>query len=938
MKADAIQRYRLAKQIVSTTMDLPKPERNAWIARECGDDQALRREVMWLLEAAESEPATDIPEGWTHLHQAAPLAAEGTQFESSAPSNYRVLRRIGEGGMGVVYFAERSVGDARQHVALKFLNAAGRSDILLRRFNLERRILASLNHPNIAHMMDSGATAEGRPYIALEFVEGQPIDCWCDAHALSLRERVELFLKVCAAVAYAHQHLVLHRDLKPTNILVGIDGEPKLLDFGISRLLDETHPGLTETGQRAFTMAYASPEQIENRELSTAVDVWALGVVLYKLVCGGMPFGGLEHTHLISAAIVSGQITPPSRQYESFTPPATGSADAPRRRFGRRRKQVPRDIDAIIMKALRRDPNQRYASVTDMAADLRRFLAARPVTARRGHRLYAARRFAWRHRFGLAVSATIVALLVGGLIMRDHQLRRVEIERNKAQALADFMNGLFKSADPFNTSGAEVTARTLLERGAERLRTRSDLDPLTKSSMLLSVAQAYNGLYAGKAAIPLLKRAQALLPDTAPPRDRLAILEALGDAYSINGDYAEAIRADAEALHLLQGMPDTNRQEQLTEQVSLARDEALLGNVPAKQTIETLSRLRQKLRSGEVSGDQQLLDRIDARIANAYQQSGDSKAALRVMRDRVKQAEQNFGESDPRTLYDRWHLARALVADNPQEAVHMLQAVLPGFIKTEGTHSKTWALMLNDLSVAQSAAGQNEAAIATLKRARTAAHALGGVSDNYYLILSGNLATYLSEQGHYDEAEAVLNEVLPTLHEQAGEGGIHRAAYAFALTGLGNIQWKRNQYDKAAKSYAAAKSALGSDAQNYFVVYRGVLDGIAKSRIHAGQLDAAAEVLAELQRASAAAHVPADSGNTVRLHVLQAQLAFAKHDYASAARIAADGLAAASPGLGDCRESVRELRALQSGSLAKLGRNGGTKSVVCSKIDAREGR
>lgn len=935
MNADATQRYRQAKEIASEALDVPDHQREAFLAGKCAGNADLRSEVDWLMSAALTEPAHDIPASLAHLHATPAFVAEGTHVGATMTSGeYRVLRRIGEGGMGVVFVAERVDGASRQRVALKFLNAPAHSHKLVQRFAAERRIIAGLHHPNIAHIVDGGTTSEGRPFIALEYVEGEHIDEWCAARALSLHQRIELFLKVCDAVSHAHQHLVIHRDLKPANIVVTADGEPKLLDFGIARLLDDTDPGLTETNQRAFTVAYASPEQIEGRTLTTAVDIWALGVLLYKLVCGVGPFGDLDNPHQISNAITSGHIMPPSRRMTQAARPenpgdlAHGESQPRRNGFIGTRRHVPRDVDAIVLKALRRDPDARYASVDEFAADLRNFLSSRPVLARRGQRLYAMRKFTWRHRYGLAMVALVIALLAGGLLQRQQQLQRVKIERDKAQVLAGFMQDLFKNANPLNTSATDVTARSLLKRGAESLRKRSDLEPAVESAMLLSVANAYLGLRAGKEAIPLLEKAQSLLPDSAPVSNRIAIAAALGDAYSLNGDYRQALESHGKALRLLQSDPGHDGLDLLSQQVNLAADHKLLGDVPVRQTIATLSDLRRQLAASTVRGDPALADFLDNTIASAYTQAGDAAAALRVMREAVVQAEQDFGALNPHTLHDRWQLARALVADHPQEAVDVLQKLLPDYARVEGTHDKTWALMLNDLSSAQSHAGDAAAALDSQRKARAAALAAGGPRDNYYLILSGNLASTLVKAGQSAEAESVIREVLPTLQTQASEGGIHRAAYAYALATLGGSQWARNQYEKAAQNYAAAEHALGDDARNYYTVYRGILEGEAKSAMRANRLPAAAEALTELQNAVTRANRPNDSLDVVRLRLLQARLAFARKDYRNTVAIVGSALSA-TRSTNPCQTEIGDLEALRRKAQARLGVHTGEEVPDC---------
>src|SRR5690606_33530884 len=407
--------YLRAKAIAVAAEPLRGAEREAFLARECGDDAALRSEVDWLQQALEEPDPT--PQGVPDL--------SGASVEAAAGSGYRLLRQLGRGGMGVVYLAERRLGDGTQLVALKLLDAGGwPEDQAVRRLTSEAHILARLSHPHIAGLLDAGHLSDGRPFLAMQYVQGERIDRWCAARELSLDDRLRLFLKVCGAVEYAHRHLVIHRDLKPANILVDHTGEPKLLDFGIARLLDGSAAPRTQTGHRALTLSYASPEQIRNEPLSTASDVWQLGVVLYELVSGTRPFPGSDSPLTLTHAILGGEPPPPSR--------AAG------RRVRGRLRQLSADIDAIVMKAMRAAPGERYGTVADLAADLRRALQSRPVRARRGQWWYRTRRLLHRHRGAVAAGVVIASLLAAFAVERESQLRLAQQERDKAQALADF--------------------------------------------------------------------------------------------------------------------------------------------------------------------------------------------------------------------------------------------------------------------------------------------------------------------------------------------------------------------------------------------------------------------------------------------------------------------------------------------------------------------
>ncbi|WP_424681853.1 protein kinase domain-containing protein [Frateuria sp. YIM B11624] len=440
MARQLTDRYVEAKRIAMAAMDVDASARDALIDEHVGEDAELAREVRWMLDAIERTHTATLP--------FAPAAAapdlSGQQAQAPAPRNYRILRLLGEGGMGMVYLAERCDEGFSQQVALKFLHAANEgSPILHERFSQERRLLARLEHPGIARLLDGGVMDSGRPFLAMEYVEGQRIDEWCDARALSFNDRIALFLKVCDAVEFAHRNLVIHRDIKPANILVTSEGAPKLLDFGIARIIEEGQVLATATAAHALTLAYASPEQIEQQPLTTAADVYSLGVVLYQLIAGRRPYQHLVTPHLLSNAIVGGQIDAPSRSLRE--------APADQRRPWR---SIPADVDAIVLKALRRQVSQRYTSVAELAQDLRNYLARRPVKARRGRQWYRMRRFAQRNRWPLAAAGMVLAAVLAGLtasLMALAQTRAAqrlaEQRQHDLERMVDFQQSMLQSVD-----------------------------------------------------------------------------------------------------------------------------------------------------------------------------------------------------------------------------------------------------------------------------------------------------------------------------------------------------------------------------------------------------------------------------------------------------------------------------------------------------------
>jgi non-specific serine/threonine protein kinase/serine/threonine-protein kinase len=407
--------------IFHAALELEPVQRDAFLRGRCADDEILRRDVEALL-AAHATAGSFIETPIATLD--AGLFADETpdRLIGQVVGHYEITRRIGTGGMGAVYLARRSDRQYEKQVAIKLIKRGMDSEAMLRRFRNERQILASLDHPNIARLLDGDTTDDGLPYFVMEYVEGQPIDEYCDAHALDATARLQLFRQVCAAVAYAHRHAVIHRDLKTSNILVGADGVPKLLDFGIARLLqagDSTDAPATMLEQRVLTPEYASPEHLRGEPVTTASDVYSLGVVLYRLLTGQLPYR-LKSQPADEMARTVGETQP---QRPSLV------ADAASRRHLRG------DLDNIVLMALRKEPERRYSSVEQFSEDIRRHLDELPVLARRDTLAYRAAKFVRRNTAASVGAALVVLSLVGGIVMTSWQAQRARAQ--EAVALAE---------------------------------------------------------------------------------------------------------------------------------------------------------------------------------------------------------------------------------------------------------------------------------------------------------------------------------------------------------------------------------------------------------------------------------------------------------------------------------------------------------------------
>ncbi|HUJ03417.1 MAG TPA: serine/threonine-protein kinase, partial [Rhizomicrobium sp.] len=416
-EADAAQSARLA-QLFQEALDLPADRRSAYLERECGTDAELRREVSALLAADDSAASNDA---WQHnalenekrIAAATPDAALGETIGS-----YRIVGVIGSGGMGKVYRAVRADAQFEKSVAIKRIRRDLDADQIMARFRGERQILAGLDHPNIARLLDGGADDDGLPYIVMEYIEGAPPPAYLRQNALTLPQCLTLFRKVCAAVHYAHQRMVIHRDLKPGNILVTAEGEPKLLDFGLARLIaaesDFALPR-TESGLHAMTVRYASPEQVRGQTVTTASDIYSLGVILYEMLTGHSPYRNPERSSLDLMRAVSEE--DPVRPSEW-------------------RRELRGDLDNILGKALAKDPAMRYSSADQFSEDIARFLDGRPVAARRAAFSYVAAKFVRRNKIVVAAAAIVVLTLVSALVVVARARARAERRFNEVRRLA----------------------------------------------------------------------------------------------------------------------------------------------------------------------------------------------------------------------------------------------------------------------------------------------------------------------------------------------------------------------------------------------------------------------------------------------------------------------------------------------------------------------
>jgi len=458
-------------------LERPPELRKSYVAAEVTDPE-LRQEIFDLLDAEREEDQIVDP--------AAAILAADLNLEGTTIGNYQVIKQIGTGGMGAVYLADRADGAYNKQVAIKIVKKGMDSAAVVERFAQERQILASLNHPNIAGVLDGGITADGRPYFVMEYVDGIPLTEYCDNHKLSISQRLKLFRQVCDAVHYAHKNLIVHRDLKPNNILVNSDGELKLLDFGIAKLLEASGDDLmTQTGAILATPAYAAPEQLTGGVITTGTDVYALGVLLYELLAGRRPFEAVRTPDEYQALILSGDPVRPSTAITQIPLSADDKEEtknpttlaATRSVAARQLRALLRgDLVTICLTAVIREPERRYDSVSALADDVSLHLQGLPIQARPANLLYRARKFYSRHQIGVFTSACAVIAFIGlagyytSAITKERDLALTE--KARTEEVVRFVTGLFRAADPAQAKGEDVTAREILAAGVQQLEHR----------------------------------------------------------------------------------------------------------------------------------------------------------------------------------------------------------------------------------------------------------------------------------------------------------------------------------------------------------------------------------------------------------------------------------------------------------------------------------
>lgn len=816
-RATAAEAHALLERVI----DLDPAARATVLDEACAGRPELRARVEELLRFADEESTLldhDPALVW------AALIDEDNESALTHVGPWRIEREIGRGGMGAVYLAERADGQFEKQVALKLVKRGMDTDEILERFRFERRILAGLEHPHIARLYDGGASEDGRPYLVMELVQGKPITAWCDEKRVDIDGRLALFRTICAAVQYAHQKLVVHRDLKPSNILVTDEGTPRLLDFGIAKLLteeDSTTP-MTRTGVRVLTPEYASPEQLRGESVSTAADVYALGAVLFELLTGSRPFGGdrrtldPERTAPRPSALVA------RKSQDAATDVAAARSTTP----GKLRKRIEGDLDLIVLRALDPDPARRYGSAQQLLDDLERHRAGLPVQARAPTLVYRARKFARRNRAGILAGALVLLTLVGGLAATMWQARNAARERdvaNEARRSAEevmaFLLGMFDSADPMGVRTERtdtMRVRQLVDRGAARVRTELAGQPRLQSEMLTMLGRVYANMGIYESAEDMLEdAARTAAAADATPHARAIPLVLLGNTAKQQGSFARADSLLSAAMRVYDdaGLPTDSTYMYAVSERGVAL--MYIGDYEASMAMhERALGLVDSLGIRGTSLHAQVLNNH----GNLLLYTSDFDGAADVFRETLALERSYLGDRHARLAASLNNLATSLHFGGHLEEAEPIyrEAVNIGLATLGPDHGETGVYLQNlagyydDLGRFDEAREYYEASL----RAHEAT--LGRNNVNTALLLR-NYGINRYEAGAADEAESLLREALHTMHTELGDDHLYTAVTQSAL---GSALTLTGDFEEAHALLASARESLEAQlpAGHYLVL------------------------------------------------------------------------------------------------------------------------
>ncbi|HLT90105.1 MAG TPA: serine/threonine-protein kinase [Woeseiaceae bacterium] len=769
------ERWRRVEELFAAAQARDPAARSAYLAEACGDDAELRRYVESLL-GADPAIASSVEDAISRTAREA-FADEREAEDGIAGTRigaYRIERLLGYGGMGVVYLARRDDRQFERQVAIKLGKRRLLDPMTEARLRSERQILANLDHPNVARLLDGGTTEDGVPYLVMEYIDGIRIDEYCDRHRLSIRERLELFRVICDAVHYAHQALVVHRDIKPSNILVTAKGEPKLLDFGIAKLVDAegvAGDGLTRTGVAVLTPEHASPEQLAGRPVTTATDVYALGVLLHQLLTG-LPLHDLQGLSPAEVARTVCQV-PPLKPSDRLAAAQRARGDSVGLRAVARDRQLQveslirtlkGDLDTIVLKAVHKEPERRYVSAAKLSDDVDAYLKSLPISAQPDSWAYRTGKFVRRHKLAVAMSGAFLAVLYTMLVALFVQNERIMAERDHAREIARFLEDIFTSPDPANTRGLDITAKEILATGAARITTELANKPEIQSSLMETIGRVYLNLGEYAPSIDMLEKSLELRMET------------------LGSDHPTVAQAKNElAAALIRKAEYTRARTLLEESLELNRREQGAASREVAENLYNLAELH--LAMGELdSAERYAKESIDIytpiQAEHAIELAEAKNALARILQVR--------GDLD-RT--------EALL----REAIGIVEA-------RAGSDHPLMAYYLQNLGVLLKSKGDLDAAERTLNEAIDAARRILGEKHDLVATTLAIQGSLLHGRGDYPAAEQAYREALALDAEARGEShpfvGYDMTSLAMLLHDKGDLAGAESLLGGALAIYA----------------------------------------------------------------------------------------------------------------------------------------
>ncbi|MDX1640679.1 MAG: serine/threonine-protein kinase [Balneolaceae bacterium] len=961
MKNLTKDRWIQIDNLFQEVLDQSPETRHQYLHDVCGSDTELREHIEKLLQIhnesekilGDSIDAFAAPLVPGLLDEAGEIDQDGNEIGSLVGS-YEILKKIGRGGMGAVYLARKTDAPYEKKVALKLVRSGLDSADILRRFRNEGQILASLEHKSIARLYDGGVHEDGRPYFVMEYVEGEPIDRYCDTRRLTINERLNIFKDVCEAVHFAHQNLVVHRDIKPANVLITEDGLVKLVDFGIAKLLDSggmDEPSKTQTGIKLLTPEYASPEQIQGKTITTSADVYSLGVLLYLLITGRKPYrfdtnSMLEIERVISEAepvrpcdaVVGKSLYSPKITEPTFDPETSAQLRA--KDLTNLVKELRSDLEKIVLKALRKEPERRYRSVLEFAEDLENYLTGRPVQARPATFRYRAQKFVIRNYVGVLAAAVAILSVLGGLGIALWQADVAKAERDiaqneaaKAKAAQEYLVNLFEAADPAQSEGREITAHEIVEKGIEQLEENLSNQPDVHAEML-----------------KVLGRVELALGDFDQSTELLD--EALQKKRELYGDDHIEIAKTASILgEVLRWDGEFERSETLLREAldihrRLIRDDHVEVAVNIDRLARTLE-MRDKLDESEELYREALAmrERLSGENSDAVSANLNNLGWLLYQKGKLEEAEE--------------YLRRSLqiknrIMDSPHPAISSNLSNLSVVLRAKGSYLEAEEFAEQAVEQEINLYGDDHPRVTTALNNQTLILLdLGRYSEaaeNYRMILENNrrqlgenhlyvgfslsgLGRALTEDGRSEEALPLYDEALEIYQNSVGDQ--HRY-YGMSLALKGEALYYQDLQESEQvleESVEIIKLAVGNDHPNL----AKAMTSLGRTQFANGNIEAAESTISEaleIQRRV----LPGTNANTVWTLINLGQVLSAQNRYDEAEAVLYEAVEMASSVLPQSHWQSLTARLELASCLAKNGHESDTNIEIKKIFTELQGR